>query len=298
MERPGLPSVLIGTGPFVGRGSELERLLSAWQTSLGGGACAALIAGEPGVGKTRLAGEWSRQAYEQGAVVLYGRCDEDLGAPYQPFAEALRSLVPCVGAKRLRGLRGVEALLPLVPGLDRRRARSSRADARRPGYRALRAIRRRRCTRWKWHPRKRRSSWFSTTCTGRPSQRCSCCDICCASVTARACRSSAPTAALISTAPTLWRRCWPTCTATAPPVASVSAGSMRRTSARTSPRPATTTKSSATGIGLRHGRQPVLSHRGTAPCRRERRRVGPEHAAPGVREAVSRRLSRLPIGDQ
>ena len=87
MERPALPSVLIGTGPFVGRGSELERLLSAWQTSLGGGACAALIAGEPGVGKTRLAGEWSRQAYEQGAVVLYGRCDEDLGAPYQPFAE-------------------------------------------------------------------------------------------------------------------------------------------------------------------------------------------------------------------
>ncbi len=78
---------------------------------------AVLIAGEPGVGKTRLAGEWSRQAYEQGAVVLYGRCDEDLGAPYQPFAEALRSLVPCLGANRLRGLRGVEALLSLVPGL-------------------------------------------------------------------------------------------------------------------------------------------------------------------------------------
>ncbi|AMD53821.1 hypothetical protein ATO49_02950 [Mycolicibacterium fortuitum subsp. fortuitum DSM 46621 = ATCC 6841 = JCM 6387] len=76
-----------------------------------------LIAGEPGVGKTRLAGEWCRQAHEQGAVVLYGRSDEDLGAPYQPFAEALRALVPCLGSSRLRGTRGVEALLPLVPGL-------------------------------------------------------------------------------------------------------------------------------------------------------------------------------------
>ena len=117
VERPSLPPVLAGPGPFVGRGPELERLFSAWQTALAGGTNAVLIAGEPGVGKTRLAGEWSRQAYDQGALVIYGRCDEDLGAPYQPFAEALRSLVPCLGTSRLRGLRGVEALLPLVPGL-------------------------------------------------------------------------------------------------------------------------------------------------------------------------------------
>ncbi|WP_443677683.1 BTAD domain-containing putative transcriptional regulator [Mycobacterium montefiorense] len=117
MQRPDLPAVLVGPGPFVGRRRELESLLSAWQTAVTGGARAVLIAGEPGVGKTRLAGEWSQQAYAQGAVVLYGRCDEDLGAPYQPFAEALRSLVPCLGADRLRGLRGVEALLPLAPGL-------------------------------------------------------------------------------------------------------------------------------------------------------------------------------------
>ncbi|WP_431190742.1 BTAD domain-containing putative transcriptional regulator [Mycobacterium senriense] len=117
MERPTFPAVLVGPGPFVGRGRELEGLLSAWQTALAGGVRTVLIAGEPGVGKTRLAGEWSQQAYAQGAVVLYGRCDEDLGAPYQPFAEALRSLAPCMGADRLRGLRGVEALLALVPGL-------------------------------------------------------------------------------------------------------------------------------------------------------------------------------------
>lgn len=115
--RPNLPAVLAGPGPFVGRGAELAQLLSGWQSALSVGARAVLIAGEPGVGKTRLAGEWSRQAYAQAAVVLYGRCDEDLGAPYQPFAEALRSLVPCIGADRLRRLRGVEALLPLVPGL-------------------------------------------------------------------------------------------------------------------------------------------------------------------------------------
>jgi class 3 adenylate cyclase len=117
MERPAFPAVLTGPGPFVGRGPELERLLSAWQTAVAEGVRTVLIAGEPGVGKTRLAGEWSGQAYEQGAVVLYGRCDEDLGAPYQPFAEALRALVPCLGASRLRGMRGVEALLALVPGL-------------------------------------------------------------------------------------------------------------------------------------------------------------------------------------
>lgn len=116
-ERPGLPAVLVGPGPFVGRERELDGLLSAWQTALAGGVRTVLIAGEPGVGKTRLAGEWSQRAYQLGAAVLYGRCDEDLGAPYQPFAEALRSLVPCMGPDRLRGLRGVEALLSLVPGL-------------------------------------------------------------------------------------------------------------------------------------------------------------------------------------
>ena len=117
IDRPDLPAVLTGHGPFVGRGQELQRLSSTWQTVLDGGMRAVLIAGEPGVGKTRLAGEWSRQAYEQDVVVLYGRCDEDLGAPYQPFVEAIRSVVPCLGPSRLRGLRGVEALLPLVPGL-------------------------------------------------------------------------------------------------------------------------------------------------------------------------------------
>ena len=143
---PPCPPCSIGSGPFVGRGRELERLLSTWQTALDGGvAHAVLIAGEPGVGKTRLAGEWSRQAYEQGAVVLYGRCDEDLGAPYQPFAEALRSLVPCLGRGTAAGAARRRSAASAGSGADRRAARSGRAPARRPGHRTLRTLRCRRC---------------------------------------------------------------------------------------------------------------------------------------------------------
>ncbi|HWC33937.1 MAG TPA: AAA family ATPase [Mycobacteriales bacterium] len=50
---------------------------------------AALLSGEPGVGKTRTAAELGRRAHGAGAVVLYGRCDEELGVPFQPFVEAL-----------------------------------------------------------------------------------------------------------------------------------------------------------------------------------------------------------------
>lgn len=50
----------------------------------------ALLAGEPGVGKTCLAAELAMQVNDQGGVVLAGRCDEVLGVQYQPFVEALR----------------------------------------------------------------------------------------------------------------------------------------------------------------------------------------------------------------
>ncbi len=145
VQRPSLPAVLAGPGPFVGRGHELERLFTAWQTALAGATNAVLIAGEPGVGKTRLAGEWSRQAYEQGALVIYGRCDEDLGAPYQPFAEALRSLVPCLGSRRASGAARRGGTAPTGSRADRCPARPGRADPRRSGHRTLRTLRCRRC---------------------------------------------------------------------------------------------------------------------------------------------------------
>ena len=47
------------------------------------------ISGEGGIGKSALVGTVATQSYQLGASVLLGRCTEDLGAPYGPFAEAL-----------------------------------------------------------------------------------------------------------------------------------------------------------------------------------------------------------------
>jgi class 3 adenylate cyclase len=85
---PGLLSVGRGTG-YVGR-EELLGRLDQGRRQVAAGACrAVLLCGEPGVGKTRTAAEVAKGAFDEGAIVLYGRCDEDTGVPYQPFAEAL-----------------------------------------------------------------------------------------------------------------------------------------------------------------------------------------------------------------
>ena len=86
-----LPTFLTDIGRiFVGRDSELDRLGQLWKEATAGELRVALVGGEPGVGKTRLAAELARKVHDDGATVLAGRCDEDLGVPYQPFVEALR----------------------------------------------------------------------------------------------------------------------------------------------------------------------------------------------------------------
>jgi class 3 adenylate cyclase/tetratricopeptide (TPR) repeat protein len=74
---------------FGGRAAQLGHLLERWQDVRVGSRRAVFIYGEPGIGKTRLAAEAARVAYEHGAVVLYGRCDEGLNVPHQPFVEVL-----------------------------------------------------------------------------------------------------------------------------------------------------------------------------------------------------------------
>ncbi|MFL6142427.1 MAG: helix-turn-helix transcriptional regulator [Labedaea sp.] len=82
----------LGTGvALIARSRELDRLRAAFERAAGGSAAAVLVAGDAGVGKTRLTAELAEQARARGALVLTGRCLDagETGLPYLPFAEAL-----------------------------------------------------------------------------------------------------------------------------------------------------------------------------------------------------------------
>jgi predicted ATPase len=79
---------------FVGRAPELAELEAAWQDAAAGRPSLAFVAGESGVGKSRLLAELDRRLTRAGARVLAGDCVE-LGAgelPYAPIVAALRPL--------------------------------------------------------------------------------------------------------------------------------------------------------------------------------------------------------------
>src|SRR5207237_8972804 len=105
---------------FVGREDELEQLHQLWKEAAAGERRVALLAGEPGVGKTRLAAEVAIGVHDEGGVVLAGRCDEDMGVPYQPFVEALRHFVDHRPPEELPGSLGRYGgeLARLVPELS------------------------------------------------------------------------------------------------------------------------------------------------------------------------------------
>jgi DNA-binding SARP family transcriptional activator len=75
--------------PFVGRDDDL-RWLAGLHAQPAAGARLALLGGEPGIGKTRLAAQFAQRAHAGGANVLYGRCDEEPLRSVGPFVQALR----------------------------------------------------------------------------------------------------------------------------------------------------------------------------------------------------------------
>lgn len=94
VERPRLPPTLARAAerPFVARTAELDRLRRASAAARGGEARVVVLAGESGVGKTSLMARFAREAHEEGATVLLGRCHTEALVPYEPFVEALRQL--------------------------------------------------------------------------------------------------------------------------------------------------------------------------------------------------------------
>jgi tetratricopeptide (TPR) repeat protein len=78
--------------PLVGRDAELAELIRFAGSAASGNPGAVLVAGDAGVGKSRLIGELADAAAASGMLVLTGHCVNlpDGGPPYLPFVDALR----------------------------------------------------------------------------------------------------------------------------------------------------------------------------------------------------------------
>jgi DNA-binding SARP family transcriptional activator len=79
----------LGAAAFVGRRAELEVARAARRRAGAGEHLLLLVTGEPGIGKTRLTAEITRECDAAGDLVLHGRWDEEPLCPFQAFREAL-----------------------------------------------------------------------------------------------------------------------------------------------------------------------------------------------------------------
>lgn len=107
---------------LVGRDAEREQLRRRIEAACAGEGGLALIEGEEGVGKTRLAQEAARMAEWRGAKTLWGRCrDLEAASAYGPLIEALDRELACLpDEQRADLLDGVwrQALSPMLPALS------------------------------------------------------------------------------------------------------------------------------------------------------------------------------------
>ena len=79
--------------PLIGRRTELAALWDAFRQAAAGQMGAVLIAGEAGVGKSRLVAEFAAELPESEAFVLVGQCVE-LGEHEIPYVSVMGALRP------------------------------------------------------------------------------------------------------------------------------------------------------------------------------------------------------------
>jgi DNA-binding NarL/FixJ family response regulator/tetratricopeptide (TPR) repeat protein len=102
---------------LVGRERELSALARALDGVAGGQAAFVELAGEPGIGKTRLLAELAGRAERRGCLVLTGRATEfERDAPYGLWVDAVDAYLQTLTTVRLRRLAGGE-LAPLAVAL-------------------------------------------------------------------------------------------------------------------------------------------------------------------------------------
>lgn len=137
--------VTTNEGPWVGREAEahvIAELLTRLDHDRSG--TALLVAGEPGIGKSRLLRELSAAGEARGHLVFSGRAAEfDAELPFGVWAKALDDRLQVTDAGRLRELAAGAAadLAVVLPAFDRVAPGRRRHELRQERYRAYRAVR-------------------------------------------------------------------------------------------------------------------------------------------------------------
>ena len=99
-----------GGSAFIGRRPEMEALRAALDQARAGNCRVVVLAGEPGIGKTRTAQELADYAARHDTRVLWGRCSEEPGAPpYWPWLQAIRGYAEHSDDETLRATLGIAA---------------------------------------------------------------------------------------------------------------------------------------------------------------------------------------------
>ena len=104
---------------LVGREEEISHMRRAFKQVQNGQRRVVFISGEPGIGKTRIARDFTHWCEEsQQATILWGYCYEMSGQlPYQPIADAINAHVQTCSPEKLRYMLGTSAsdLAKIVP---------------------------------------------------------------------------------------------------------------------------------------------------------------------------------------